>query len=73
MTPAEIGAKLTPAQVQALRDPNGRFGGDWFYIVYMDKQTGRRSAIELFDAMRVDDGCLTAIGRAVLAELDKMR
>lgn len=64
MTPAEIAAQLTPAQVRALRDPNGC---NW---------QSYRSA-ELFEHRhnicllgRHPGPRVTPLGRAVLAALD---
>ena len=60
MTPEEIAAKLTPAQVRALRDPDGCSDDDW------------RAFLGVIPKLRVWAGfwMITDLGRAVLAALD---
>ncbi len=63
MTPAEIAAKLTPAQVRALRDPEGTLYEHGVADIYHD--------FGLIESKWRGERTLTPIGRAVLAELDK--
>lgn len=63
MTPAEIAKKLTPAQVRALRDPEGTAYNDGVADLYFD--------YGLLHSKWCTERVLTDLGRAVLAELDK--
>ena len=59
MTPAEIAKTLTPAQVRALRDPNGNVD-DWNALM-----TWHKDLLTWDKVWRPSD-----LGRAVLAALD---
>lgn len=65
MTPAEIAAKLTPAQVRALRSPWGVHGSTYTSLRNFERKHG-----VLLLPLPLNDGW-TDLGRAVLAELDK--
>lgn len=59
---AEIAAKLTPAQIRALRDPEG-VKWDWERLVRLEAKL----KVDLLNIVGDD---LTPLGRAVLAALD---
>jgi hypothetical protein len=63
MTPAEIAAKLTQAQVRALRDPDGTLYENGVADIYHD--------FALIKSKWRGERVLTPLGLAVLAELDK--
>jgi hypothetical protein len=67
MTPAEIAAKLTPAQVRALRDLPSAGAVALFSLC--DFEDEHLSGFHLFD-VKVRPFAPTKLGRAVLAELD---
>ena len=62
MTPAEIAAQMTPAQVRALRDPNGCTIADW------DKLQRCYGHLTVFNNFWFH----TRDGHAVLAELERI-
>lgn len=64
MTPAEIAAKLTRAQVRALRDPMGCATSDFCRLERFAKENG----LLLF--LNFPGLPLSALARAVLAELE---
>ncbi|NBT32733.1 MAG: hypothetical protein EBT13_12770 [Rhodobacteraceae bacterium] len=67
MTPAEIAKKLTPAQVRALRDPSGCGFADWQELADFDFfNPGRFALLHDYGDKSTD------LGRAVLAELERM-
>jgi len=72
MTPAEIAARLTPAQVRALRLTEG---GEWSDVLLNDidpaeRMIGKRDIDDTSFWLVSDKLRLTPLGRAVLAALD---
>ena len=63
--PAEIAASLSPAQIRALRDPDGCEIEDALAVWGRDKAAGKRGWLTIPSTLD-----LTPLGRAVLAALD---